>query len=400
MKNSIYLFLVLCFFYANSADSKTVSQCNKLISIAPYAGVSKTALVNLPLYNQDFLLLKQRYQLLVTYKKEEKCPPSMFELSAMISELSNTYLQNNKHYSTDIGFNQAELDLASASDWATAFVDFAYNVPPPTPAGIIGDSSVYLDRIFLTIGNLSHSPFYVTVGRRYVPFGQYNSYMITGSLAEPLGKTEAGSLLIGYQQPTGSGNYTNIYILKGVKKIFWDSSQQNIAGFTTGYIVNSSFGKMDIGVDYIQSIAVAQALIGTTTDNIPGLDGHASINIKDFTLLAEYTKAISRFNPNALAYYNKGAQPAAINLELGYHFTTLGKKSIFAINVGKTYESASLSLPQKRISLEYNISFYSHAILGFQYLHNFNYATLAANMSSNATLPAKNMIISRLIIYF
>ena len=403
-RRNIFFLIMLYFSDSNLVFSKILlssTKCNNLVTIAPYSGINTTALVNLPLYNQDFLLLENRYKLSKKQLRPESfCSPAFFELSGMITGLANATIKDHVVNSGDFNLNSAELDLASHFPWVTTFLDFAYNSPPPTPAGIIGGTNLYLDRIFVTVGNLNQLPFYLTIGRRYIPFGQYNSYMITGSLTQSIGKIEAGSLLIGYQYPESNTNYTAIYIIKGVKKLFWDSSQSNIAGLTTGYIFNNKFSTVDLGFDYIQSLTAAQGFINITDDKIPGIDWHAKIEINKITLLAEYTKALKRFNSSNLSYYNYGARPAATNFELGYHFSTGSKKSVIAIGFGKTYESASLGLPEEKISATYNISLYSHVILGVQYSHNINYPLSTTNTKNNSEISPKNLIISRVILYF
>ncbi len=385
---------IMFFIYSNntfSIETFNPKNCNKLITLSTYSGVNTNALVNFSLYNQDLMILKQRYKLAKENIKP-LCPPTLFEVSGMISGLdeSNSYSLYN-----------AELDLAAYSyNWINSFIDFAYLEPPPTPAGVLGNSNIYLDRVFITIGNLEKSPVYMTIGRRYLPFGQYDSYTITGSLAATLGKTEAGSLLLGYEHPNENGIYSSFYTLKGVNKLFWDSNQATLSGLTMGYQLNSSSLKINTGLDYIQSITVAQGFEGIKNKNIPGLDWHTKLEILHFIFLAEYTKSLNRFNLNSLNYYDKGAQPAATNFEMGYRFTLFNKPSTAAISYGKTFEAVGIGLPQKRLSVAYNLLLYSHAIFNLQYLRNFNYPSTAFAMSNNTQPLPKRAFLARIILYF
>ncbi len=244
-------------------------------------------------------MIKQRYKIKQLKPQVlNSCKPGILEISGMIAGLSNSV----PFYSTSIFLSDAELDLASHIDnWITAFIDLAYSETPPTLAGQLGNSNVYLDRIFITFGNLMKFPYYITIGRRYVPFGQYYSYLITGPLTQPIEKAEASSILIGYYDPNNNGLYSSAYVLKAVKKLFWDTNQSSVAGFTTGYNFYYNILNIDVAFDYIQSIAVSQAFQDMKYQTIPGVALHTNISLGNLLLITEFTKATQAFNINSLS---------------------------------------------------------------------------------------------------
>lgn len=382
-------------------DAANSASCAPSITIAPYLGIDTTKLVMLSLYNQDILLLQQRKDLVKHNPNiARQCPSIIFELSGMMAPLLNV----TQYKSVLVNLDSAELDFVShIRDEGTLFFDFAYSNQPISTVGQLGNSKITLDRVFITIGNFNHSPFYFTLGRRYVPFGQYYSYMISGTIGQTLAKVEASSLLIGYTHPSYSGLYAAFYGIKSVKKLFWDGNQKPIGGFTVGYnVLDSSFG-YDIGLDYIQSISSAQGFQAVGVDEqVPGVDLHIKANLKNFTLTAEFTTAISKFNAAALGYYNHGARPAALYYELGYQLSLFSKSSSIAIGYGKTSEAVQLNLPANVFNVAYNISLNKHAILSTQYQHNINYPSNSMGLSEGKsyTYVGKNIIYVKLIAYF
>jgi hypothetical protein len=391
------LFVLIAFLLAFKIANAQEKSCPGRITIAPYLGLDSKALVLISLYNQDIVLLQQR-QKISKYKSDigTDCPHTLFELSGAGTGLIK--IKDPGAARIEATLDSAELDFASqVNDTITTFFDMLYNDQPVSSIGRVANSKVSLDRLFITFGNLNRSLIYLTLGRRYVPFGQYYSYAISGSIGQTLGKTEATSILAGYQHPGSKGIYGAIYTFKSVRKLLWDSNQKIISGFTTGYSSTGDLSDFDIGLDYIQSMTGAQGFqpLGLTNINIPGVDIHGKFDFRAISLIAEYTTAIK--TTHQITFNNRAARPASAYYELGYELKTFNKSSSIGLGYGKTYQAVQFNLPSETINVTYNLSLSKYVILSAQYQHNVNYSLSQGN---NYSPSPRNMIIFRLLAYF
>ncbi|MCE3238830.1 MAG: hypothetical protein K0R24_1811 [Gammaproteobacteria bacterium] len=364
------------------------------ISIAPYLGIDSRALVLIPFYNQDAQILLQ-WQKLENISKIGP-PPPLLEISGIFSLQPAANLVNDQLRDWVFNQNNAELDFSSHIRWITGFIDFTSN-QTVNANQLASRPYVYLDRAFITVGDLNTLPLYLTLGKRFVPFGQYYSYMINGSIAQSLGKIKENSLLIGYQHPGDKGPYLSIFSFNTSKLMY---------GSTIGYTSTGTSYTADIGMDWIQNMVEAQALQSVLPNfrktQMPGMDYHARIGIKNIYFITEYTQALHPFNPSALNYNFHGALPAAFNLEAAYEFTAFNNKpSSLAAGYGATKQSAALGLPAKRYTVTYNISPWKNIIMSVQYQHNVNYAQISSAGNFNSLPgPANNTIAGKLTFYF
>jgi hypothetical protein len=364
------------------------------VSVAPYLGIDTRALVLIPFYNQDAQLLLQ-WQKLENISKVG-LPPPLLEISGIFSLQPSATIGNNQLQDWIFNQNNAELDFSSHIQWITGFIDFTSN-QTVNANQVASRPNVYLDRAFITIGDLNTLPLYVTLGKRFVPFGQYYSYTMSGSIAQSLGKIKENSLLIGYQHPGDKGPYLSIFSFNTSKLMY---------GSTLGYTSTGTSYTADVGMDWIQNMVESQAL-QTVLPNfhktvMPGMDYHARVGIKNIYFITEYTQALRPFNPSALNYNFHGALPAAFNLEAAYEFTAFNNKpSSLAAGYGATKQSAALGLPVKRYTVTYNISPWRNIIMSVQYQHNINYPQITSVGNPNSLPgPANNTIAGKLTFYF
>ena len=104
----------------------------------------------------------------------------------------------NKNVS-DINLSGVELDtLAEISQWTTAYVVLKYDDSAPSTGYRASNSNVYVDKAFLTVGDLNKFPVYASIGQMYVPFGEYSNYMITDPITKTIGRTKERAILLGF----------------------------------------------------------------------------------------------------------------------------------------------------------------------------------------------------------
>jgi outer membrane murein-binding lipoprotein Lpp len=388
------------------------------VVVAPYYGIDATAVVVTPTYNQDVKMLEQRQILENQYRENNlPIPPApLVELSGRLEAQAIAQSGTN-----DINLSGAELDFASQfNPWVIGFAAFAYD-NTPTSAYRIRNSRIYLDRGFITVGNLNQSPFYGSIGQRYVPFGEYNTFMVSAPLTQVIGRTNARSISFGYQHQGDTGLYTNIYAFKGDSHLSGTNDVINNYGATLGYELTDDKNYIDVGVDFIRNIADSQGMQGTTGNTfkgfaadsadellnktVPGIDVHGKFTFSPFTILAEYTGALHAFSPANLSFGNHGAKPRAVNLEGAYNFDLAEMPGSFALGYGRTFDALALNIPQQTYAATFNISIWKNTITSLELRHSINYNTgdIAAGQGLTVTAPSNhvaNSAIARFGVYF
>lgn len=372
---------------------------------SPYIGIrsqydASDLIVNIPSYNQDLTLLKHQQKMENELTKKGLTIPTtpLVELSGKVEGQVSAArgLDGNRSSNTDL--SGSELDItAQFSPWLTAFLALSYdNNGPNASNGFVGNtvtrtdnSRIFLNKGWVTIGNLQKSPLYLTIGQRY-HFGQYSSFMVSSPLTQLMTRIKARSLLLGYQHPNDNGVYGTLYTFKGDSNI--GNSHINQIGATLGYEFTNNVLKADVGVDYINNIADAQgmqsisfvqnsALMGfgfspafeRLVYRVPGAAAHIKLGYGPFSFVTEYTGATKRFDIANLRFNDLGARPQAFNIESAYMFKVLNKPANFALGYGQTKEAVQLNLPQRRYTATFNVSPWKDTIASVEFKREASY---------------------------
>ena len=247
---------------------------------------------------------------------------------------------------SDIVLDTFELGIeASAGDWVSGNILFLYEDDD--------NDNLLVDEAFITIANSEVTPFYLSAGRLYVPFGNFESNMISDPATLTLGETREDVAQIGFE--TEGGFYGSAYIFNGdadeAKTGYSsvDNNQIDNYGLNFGYSMeNDSFG-LDVGAGYINNIGTSDTLQdaidgnglcagdGCIKDYVGGMSLHAIATFGQFNLIGEYVTALEDFEASEISTVNtKKLKPKAWNLEAAYNFELAGKDTTVALGYQKT----------------------------------------------------------------
>lgn len=204
--------------------------------------------------NLDARLLKQEEALVDELADQGLSAPQnpVVEVSGEVEPVAfvaNTHPGNTQ---SDITLSDAELDvLAQANPWVFGYMSFAWQDDLGFPFRVANANST-IDKAFVTIGNLSKCPFYSSIGQLYVPFGQYNSYMISSPLPELMARTKARAAVLGMYPQGDTGPFASTYVFKSDTS---ESDKSAVGGANLGY--NYSFNNIsgDLAMGIISNIA-------------------------------------------------------------------------------------------------------------------------------------------------
>lgn len=318
-------------------------------------------------------LEKSRIPLVTEKDVQEEPQTSWFEnisLNGLI-EVEVSYRDSPDRSESDIAVSTVELGIdAQLTSWVNAHVLILYEEDETDPPEI--------DEAIITIANLEVSSWSLAAGRMYVPFGNYESNMISDPLTLEIGETRETAAQGAYI----AGNfYTSVFVFNGDTND-GDSDHIDQFGFNLGLAHEASdehFGYA-IGLSWMNNIADSDSLQDTVTDpdnmlkKVPGLGIHALLDMGSIMLIGEYLSATESFDAADLQFSSRGAKPAAYNLEAAYLFEIMGKESMIGVAWQQSREALALELPETRYLATFSVEVYKNTALSLEYAHDKDYS--------------------------
>lgn len=371
---------------------------------SPYIGINSAfdgsdLIVNESSVNFDYRLLKQieAYQQYLIQQGLPLPAHPVLEISGKLEAQSFYDMPSPGKKTFDLDLTGAALDVfVGINPYVNGFLDLQYDNTSNLEADgdRMNNSRVYLRQGFVTIGRLSEFPGYASIGQLFVPFGQYSSYLLTDPVTKTLGRTKARALVLGYRPDDGL--YGAAYVFKGNT----DVSREAEGGGSLGY--KHTYGQLDTNISAglisnlgesegmqatsgsaypnIPFIGYAYSVIGSDYSNaenlkhsVPGFNANASLSYGNYSLLAEYVRALRKFDPTDMSFNNRGAQPQGFHTEGIYSFSIYDKPSSFVVGYDFTQDALALLLPRDRIWTALNVSPWKDTIATLEYRHDIEY---------------------------
>lgn len=395
-----------------------------LVSTGPYVGSpiqfsGSNLIINSPSVNIDTQLLSIRKAILANIIKHhgaqaaENFNQGHLLLSGVVAGQAKYHQGAGVADGSDIDLSNMSLDAVvfGPSDWTQAFVELSYNndygyndVYGNVANGHrVGNSRVYVNKAFITIGDFNKSPFYASVGQYYVPFGAYSSAMITDPLTKSLARTKARAITLGIQQQSENAFAGSVYAFQGDTKTNANGKRVSNGGIDASYKFATDGIKAKFGVGIIANLADSVGMqegtnLWANKDNqridhrVPAYDVRGALSIGDhLDLLAEWVGASKRFDALDLSYGDHGAKPWALHTEADYSFYILNEKpSAFGIAYGKTSDALGLGLPSDRYSAVFNTSLWRNTLQAIEFRHENNYSKSSTATSGRVTRAVAN----------
>jgi hypothetical protein len=184
-----------------------------------------------------------------------------------------------------------------------------------------------VDEGYITIDGKDVVPLYMNAGKLYLPFGNFESHMITDPVTLDLGETGQSAVQVGFANDMIDAS---LAIYNGDVD---ESSEDNVIG---SYAAGISFSLpedtipsvgLSAGISYISNIADTDGMEGIVqpnaddepeiVDNVAGFGAFISISFMEMvTVEAEYISAMDKFDANDLTYTTEEVEPSVWNLEL------------------------------------------------------------------------------------
>ncbi|VBB43330.1 conserved exported hypothetical protein [uncultured Desulfatiglans sp.] len=180
---------------------------------------------------------------------------------------------------------------------------------------------VDMDEGFITLDGEDIVPLYLTAGKMYVPFGNYETFFISDPLTLEIGETRESGVRAGFYNDLLDASAA---LFNGdVGKIGDDDHIDSFVGsiaFSLPEELITDLG-LTAGAAYLSNIADSDGLEGETSgeiqDEIAGLGAFLSLAYRDRAFLqCEYVGALDHFEAGELSFdEGRAAKPRAWNIE-------------------------------------------------------------------------------------
>ncbi len=305
------------------------------------------------------------------------------ELSGLI-EVEAFSLSRDKGGDDESDVTLATVELGfdvKLNEWVNGHLLLLYEEDDTEPMDV--------DEAFITIGNTEKNPFYVKGGKMYIPFGKFESNMISDPLTLELAETSQSALQVGFEY---QGFYGGVYAFNGDVEKNDNDNQVDKFGFNLGYAFEKEEMNFDIGMGWLNNILDTDSYEGWVDefkafaeeeDMKYKLDGYSSgfalyadLTYKGFNVIGEYIAQLDelewkRYDISTGEKLSKAKQPkiSAWNLEAAYTMPIMEKDTTFALSYQGTNDAQDV-LPENRYLGSVGVGIFDGTILKFEYCRN------------------------------
>jgi len=299
------------------------------------------------------------------------------ELSGVVEVEANSWsVDDNGFYEDDDGSDitlaTVEIGIdARITEWASAHILLLYEDGEE-------NDHVIVDEGIITLGNMDKFPLYLSAGKMYVPFGCFETNMISDPLTLEMGETRDTAVLFGFESGFFHGS---LYAFNGDINKAGKNDDIDTYGAVLGYIYAGDNRSVHLTFHYISNLADTDGIgdyledggIDEIDDYVDGISIHAHLGIGPFTLVGEYLTALDDFEAAEIAFKGSGAEPESWNIELGYTTEIFSREMTFAVGYQGTDEAVDLGLAENLYIGSISMELFDYTSLSFEYFHAEDY---------------------------
>lgn len=246
-----------------------------------------------------------------------------------------------------------EGDPSTTAELATLELGIAARIHDWVGAEIVvkndDDDDIAVDEAFLTIAP-PEGAWALQTGRYVVPFGVYETNMISDPVTLDLGETGQDAVMFAAES---GGLYGSAFAFDGDLERGGDNTIDGF-GVALGYAMEIEGGAIDANLSWINDLGESDGfeIDPAGADNVPGWAASVVLGWGDVTLIGEYLTALDGFEGDGIEFGDAGAEPSAWTVEIAYGFDLGGRDATAAVGYQGTSEAVgdadSLGLPERR----------------------------------------------------
>lgn len=260
--------------------------------------------------------------------------------------------------------------MSQVHDWVAAEIGLLYEED---------DTPLEVDVAAITVGPPKGS-WSFKGGQIYVPFGAFETNLISDPLTLEIGETRETALQ-GRVQIEGFS--ATAFAFNGTNKDDGDDQIDNF-GAAIGYAKEGENAEVAVGLGYINDIGdsdnlqdVIAATLGSNviTEHVAAWTANAKVRYGPFTLIGEYVAALEDFQASEVLFGAEGARPAGWNAEAAYTAKIMNRDVTAAVAYQGTRQALALGLPEHRFLVGVSVGVVDHVSFALEWAHDENYGT-------------------------
>ncbi|MGM0516425.1 MAG: LbtU family siderophore porin [Pseudomonadota bacterium] len=280
---------------------------------------------------------------------------------------------------SDVVLATGALGLTAAiNEWVSAEISTLYEE---------NDTPLEIDTASVMFGN-PEGLWSLHAGQFYVPFGVYETAMVSDPLTLELGETRETAIAAGVHQ---GGLHADIYAFNGDLE---SENRIDSFGATAGYAGKVGVADLALSAGYINSLGESDGLeetvnaanAGNDASEVNAWTASAVVGIGDLMLVGEYLAAGDAFDAAEIAYKGSGARPGAWNVEASYVFDLMGKPASAGIGYQGTEQAVALGLPESRAIAALSVEIFPRTALSLEYAHDEDYGIADGGSGESADI--------------
>ena len=277
--------------------------------------------------------------------------PSTLSFSGAL-EVEAGYRDQAGEQSSDVAVATVELGLdAQVNGWTSAHVLLLHEED---------DTPVAVDEALIVLGNSEHSPWYLQAGQFYLPFGRFDSYMISDPLTLEVAEIRESAIQLG---AASDHWYTSVFFFNGSTSE-GDEDRIEHYGADAGVLLSAGESRLDIGVSYLSSLGDTDGLdMGSVDEFVAGVAIHGLVETGSLALMGEYVTAL-----DDLA--GADSQVSAMNLEAAYTQVFGGQDVTLALAHQRTEETVGIDLPSERLMFALSTTLWADADVSIEWAND------------------------------
>lgn len=262
---------------------------------------------------------------------------------------------------SDLALATAELAVgAEVNEWAGAEVVLLYD-----------GEELGVDAATLAIGPPS-GEWSLTLGQQYLPFGVFESNMISSPLTVDIGEAAETAVAFGFS----SGDFGGAFF--GFNGDRNPGGGDDIDGFGAALGYGLALGDNEVGlnVSYLNDLGDSDGLqeaVSEEAGRVPGWAASMIVGMGEVTVIGEYLAALDRFEEGDIAFADRGAQPSSWMIEAAYALSFAGKDVTVAASFQQTDEAVDLELPRSRTLIGFSVGLMEQLSLAVEWAYDDDY---------------------------
>jgi hypothetical protein len=265
---------------------------------------------------------------------------------------------SNGSDSSDISLATAELGIeAVPQDWISGFMLLSWDDD---------EDELIVDQAHVTLGNTDELPYYLSAGKLYIPFGVFETMMISDPITLDIGEIVDNAIQVGMEI---NGFQAAAYLYNGEVDEADDDDTISRFGFSLGYALEREEYTLNLGVDWTSNVLESGALskavgdAGDLVGYVHGLAAHAMAAFGPVCLIGEYVYVTDNIE---IVGKDTIKAPSAFALEAGYTFDVSGFETTLALGYQASRDAAGI-LPETKYLASVGVGITDNLGLALEY---------------------------------